>query len=471
MPTLFDPAQREAVIRDLNRLVSPEQVSVAAAVLEAHSRDEAYPEALHPDVVVFAHSREDVVAVVRYAAQHRIPLTPFSVGSSLEGSALARFGGICLDTSRMDKILELRQGDLYAVVQPGVTYPKLNVAARPHGLFMPVDPGAEASLGGMAATGASGTNAVRYGTMKDFVMALEVVLPSGEVIRTGSKARKSSSGLDLTRLFVGSEGTLGVFTELTVRLVGLPSAVLGAVVTFPSIDSAVQSAVAVIQAGIPVARIELVDASTIKAVNAYKGLILQVAPTLFLEFHGNKAGVRQDAALTEEICRTHGGEGFSQSLDPEERKRLWEARHHSYYALRAAYPGRASFSTDVAVPISKLPECIAHAQALLEEYSLDGTIIGHVGDGNFHTLILYNAADPEQFQKAETINGAIITKGIEMGGTATGEHGVGIRKRKYMRLEHGPALLAMRAIKTTLDPLGIMNPGKLVDGLESWQSD
>jgi D-lactate dehydrogenase (cytochrome) len=471
MPSLFDPTQREAVVRDLSRLLSSEQVSVAAAVLEAHGRDEAYPEVLPPDVVVFAHSSQDVVAVVRYAAQHRIPLTPFSVGSSLEGNALARFGGICLDTSRMDRILDLRPPDLYAVVQPGLTYPKLNAAARPHGLFMPVDPGAEASLGGMAATGASGTNAVRYGTMKDFVMALEVVLPSGEVIRTGSKARKSSSGLDLTKLLVGSEGTLGIFTELTIRLVGLPSAVLGAVVTFPSIDAAVQSAVAVIQAGIPVARIELVDPPTIRAVNAYKGLTLKVAPTLFLEFHGNEAGVRQDAAFTEEICRTQGGEGFAGSLDPEERKRLWEARHHAYYAMRAAYPGRASFSTDVAVPISKLPECIAHAQGLLEEYRLDGTIIGHVGDGNFHTLILYDAADPEQYARAEAINGAIITRGIELGGTATGEHGVGIRKRKYMQLEHGPALMAMRAIKTSLDPLGIMNPGKLVDGLESWQSD
>jgi D-lactate dehydrogenase (cytochrome) len=458
----------DTLIRDLQRLFAPGNVSSAKAVLEAHGRDEAFPEMILPDVVVFARSREDVVNVMRYASKHRVPVTPFAVGSSLEGHALARFGGISLDVSGMDQVLELRPHDLLAIVQPGVTYPRLNAAARPHGLFMPVDPGAEASLGGMTATGASGTNAVRYGTMRDFVMGLEVVLASGEVIRTGTQARKSTSGLNLTSLFVGSEGTLGVFTELTIQLVGLPNAVLDAVVTFASIQSAVSSAVSIIQSGIAVARMELVDALSVRAVNRYKNLQLTEAPTLFLEFHGNPAGVREDAELTREICETHGGQGFAHALDPEERSRLWEARHHAWFALRAMFPGQDAFSTDVAVPISRLPESITEAQRLLGEHQLTGTIIGHVGDGNYHVLVVADRANPDELARAMQVNEGIVRHAIGLGGTATGEHGVGIRKRKFMALEHGASLGTMQAVKHALDPLGIMNPGKLIDDLETW---
>jgi D-lactate dehydrogenase (cytochrome) len=458
----------DTLIHDLQRLLAPENVSSAKAVLEAHGRDEAFPEMILPDVVVFARSREDVVNVMRYASKHRVPVTPFAVGSSLEGHALARFGGISLDVSGMNQLLELRPHDLLAIVQPGVTYPRLNAAARPHGLFMPVDPGAEASLGGMTATAASGTNAVRYGTMRDFVMGLEVVLASGEVIRTGTQARKSSSGLNLTSLFVGSEGTLGVFTELTIRLVGLPNAVLGAVVTFASIQSAVSSAVSIIQSGVAVARMELVDALSVRAVNRYKRLQLTEAPTLFLEFHGNPAGVREDAELTREICETHGGQGFAHALDPEERSRLWEARHHAWFALKAMFPGQDAFSTDVAVPISRLPESITEAQRLLGEHQLTGTIIGHVGDGNYHALVVADRANPDALARAMQVNEGIVRHAIGLGGTATGEHGVGIRKRKFMALEHGASLGTMQAVKHALDPLGIMNPGKLIDDLETW---
>ena len=456
---------------DLARLLSADQVSSSQADLLTHSRDEAFEQQFMPDVVVFAQSREDVIAVMRYAHSNRVPVTPFSVGSSLEGHALPRFGGISLDTSGLNQLLELRPHDLLAVVQPGLTYPRLNALARGHGLFMPVDPGAEASLGGMAATGASGTNAVRYGTIKDFVMALEVVLPNGEVIRTGSQARKSSSGLDLTQLFVGSEGTLGVFTELTIKLVGLPNSIAGAVVTFPDAQSAVASAVGVIQAGVPVARMEYVDALAIRAVNQYKGLSLREAPTLFLEFHGNQAAVQEDANLTAEICAEHGGQGFAHSLDPNERARLWEARHHAWFALKAAYPGKHMFSTDVAVPISRLPESLAFAQALLADHNLIAPVVGHVGDGNYHLLIVHDPQDTMQTAQARAVNEALIRHAIGLGGTATGEHGVGIGKRKFMSLEHGPALEVMRGIKRSLDPLGIMNPGKLVDDLEQWPPD
>jgi D-lactate dehydrogenase (cytochrome) len=357
------------------------------------------------------------------------------------------------------------------VVQPGVTYPALNKIARGHGLFFPVDPGAEASLGGMTATNASGTNAVRYGTMRELVLGLEVVLASGEVIRTGGKARKSSSGLDLTRLFVGSEGTLGVFTELTLRLCGLPSAILAATVNFSSIAEAVRAAVSIIQAGVPIARIELLDAYAIVCVNRYKNLELPEAPTLFLEFHGTAGSVREDATLAEELCGHFDGEGFAFALEPEQRSKLWEARHHTYWALRAAQPNKKPFSTDVAVPLSRLPEAVAFAQAKLEQLNLIGPIIGHVGDGNFHTLVAADRDDPDEWARAEAFNAALIEHAItHLEGTATGEHGVGIRKQKYMHLEHGAALETMQALKRTLDPLGILNPGKLLDDASPWSS-
>jgi D-lactate dehydrogenase (cytochrome) len=454
---------------DLERILPRDLVVTSSAVLEAHARDESYPDVMLPDVVVFAEERAHVVEVMRYASANRVPVTPFAVGSSLEGHALPRFGGISLDVSRLNAVRQLRPDDLLAVVEPGVTYVALNKLARGHGVFFPVDPGAEASLGGMAATNASGTNAVRYGTMRELVLGLEVVLPSGEVIRTGGKARKSSSGLDLTRLFVGSEGTLGVFTELTLRLVGLPVAILGATVHFPDVLSAVQAAVSVIQSGIPIARIELLDSSAVACVNAFKNLELPETPTLFLEFHGSTGSVREDAALTQELCEHFGGEGFQHALEPEKRAKLWEARHHTYWALRAAQPGKTPFSTDVAVPLSKLPDAVRFAQDLLEELRLVGPIIGHVGDGNFHTLVCADPNDPDEWQRAEHFNSSLVKHALSLEGTATGEHGVGIRKQPYMRLEHGAALETMRALKNAIDPLGIMNPGKLVDERSSWE--
>jgi D-lactate dehydrogenase (cytochrome) len=461
----------QALRADLERLLPRDLVVTTSAVLEAHAKDESYPDVMLPDVVVFAESRDHVAAVMRYASVNRVPVTPFAVGSSLEGHALPRFGGISLDVSRMNAVLQLSPEDLLAVVQPGVTYPALNKQARGHGLFFPVDPGAEASLGGMAATNASGTNAVRYGTMRELVLGLEVVLPNGELIRTGGKARKSSSGLDLTRLFVGSEGTLGVFTALTLRLVGLPVAILGATVNFPDVTSAVQAAVSVIQSGIPIARIELLDEGAIACVNAYKNLTLPETTTLFLEFHGSTGSVHEDATLTQELCAQFGGEDFQHALEPESRAKLWEARHHTYWALRAAQPGKTPFSTDVAVPLSKLPDAVRFAQGLLEELRLVGPIIGHVGDGNFHTLVCADPANPDEWHRAQTFNSRLVEHALSLEGTATGEHGVGIRKQPYMRLEHGAALDTMRALKHAIDPLGIMNPGKLVDDRTRWETD
>ncbi len=455
---------------DLNHIVGENKVSIAQSVLKAHACDESFHLEMLPDAVVFAETREDIQAVLRYATREKIPIVPFTAGTSLEGHALPRFGGISLNTSRMDKILALRPNDLLAVVQPGVLYPKLNAVARGHGLFMPVDPGAEASIGGMTATNASGTNAVRYGTMREMVLALEVVLSDGTVIRTGTQARKSSSGYDLTRLFIGSEGTLGVFSEITIKLIGLPNAILAASATFPDVTSAVSGAVAMIQAGIAIAKLELMDTAAIRAVNQHKGLTLTELPTLFLEFHGGVAGISEDAQLAQELCEGFGAEGFTQSLEPEQRKILWEARHQALWSLKAMNPNKAIISTDAAVPISALPDAVAHAEQQVAAAGLDAGIVGHVGDGNFHVFIVADPNDIERWTAAELVNHRIVEYAIKCGGTATGEHGVGIRKREFMQLEHGAGLEVMRSLKKTLDPLGILNPGKLIDTVDSWQN-
>jgi D-lactate dehydrogenase (cytochrome) len=447
----------------LEVLLGADRVSTAPDDLAAHARDAFYPDELRPDVVVFAQSAADVQAVLAHAHETGRPVVPYAVGSSLEGSALARFGGISLDLTRMDRILEVRPADLLAVVGPGVTHERLNAELEPHGVFFAVDPGADASLGGMAATAASGTMAVRYGTMRENVLALQVALASGELIRTGTRAPKSASGYNLTPLLVGSEGTLGVFTELTVRLAGRPSAVLAATAAFASVDDAVAAAVTVIGEGVPVARIELLDTASLRVVNSSKGLSVTEAPTLFLEFHGQQAAIAEEAAATERICMAHGASEFARAAAEQERERLWEARHHLAYAALAAHAGERATTTDVAVPISELPGAVTRSRELLDEHGLDGYVLGHVGDGNFHVLVMSDPDDGDAQRAADAVNDGIVTHALSVGGTATGEHGVGIRKQRFMRAEHGASLDVMRAIKHALDPRGILNPGKLVD--------
>ena len=436
------------------------QVSTGASVLEAHSKGESFDEARLPDAVVYPESTEDVRRVVAYAYEHGIPVTPVGANSSLEGHTVPVGGGISLSLARMNKILEVRPDDLLIVVQPAVTYPEVNERVGRQGLFFPIDPGAHASLGGMIATNASGTAAVRYGVTADYVLGLEVVTPTGEVIRTGSRARKSSSGYNLTRLFCGAEGTLGVVTEVTLRLVGLPEAASAARVPFADAASATGFVTSLIQAGVPVARCELVDPVSIRAVNAYKGTSYPEEMTIFLEFHGNPAGVAADAALAEDLAREHGSSAFEASSDPDARAQLWDARHSMYYAAVAANPGKRNIVTDVAVPISKLPEAVTEALESCERAGLDAYLVGHVGDGNFHLSIFFDKGDAEALARIDRVSSEMTKRAITVGGTSTGEHGVGVRKLRYMELEHGAALETMRAIKRTFDPKGIMNPGK-----------
>ena len=444
----------------LCELLGEEQVSTGASVLEAHSKGESFDEARLPDAVVYPGSTEDVRRVVTYAFERGIPVTPVGANSSLEGHTVPVGGGISLSLARMNKILEVRPDDLLIVAQPAVTYPEVNERVGRSGLFFPIDPGAHASLGGMIATNASGTAAVRYGVTADYVLGLEVVTPTGEVIRTGSRARKSSSGYNLTRLFCGAEGTLGVVTEVTLRLVGLPEAASAARVPFADAASATGFVTSLIQAGVPVARCELVDPVSIRAVNAYKGTNYPEEMTIFLEFHGNPAGVAADAALAEDLAREHGSSAFEASSDPDARAQLWDARHSMYYAAVAANPGKRNVVTDVAVPISKLPEAVTEALESCERAGLDAYLVGHVGDGNFHLSIFFDKGDADALSRIDRVSSEMTKRAINVGGTSTGEHGVGVRKLKYMALEHGAALETMRAIKRTLDPKGIMNPGK-----------
>lgn len=448
------------VLAALRELLPAERLSVAPAVLEQHARGESYDEAVLPEVVVFPEATEEVRAVLAFARAHGVAVTPVGANSSLEGQTVPVQGGISLDLMRMNRILEFRPEDLLIVAQPGVTYPQVNERARRSGLFFPVDPGAHASLGGMVSTNASGTAAVRYGVTADYVLALEVVTPEGEVIRTGSRARKSSSGYSLTRLYCGAEGTLGVITEVTLRLVGLPEAALAARLPFPDAEAATAFVTALIQAGVPVARCELVDPASMAAVNRYRRTGYPEEMTIFLEFHGNPAGLAADAALAEELAREHRALAFEASADAAERAALWEARHSLFYATVAANPGLRNLVTDVTVPISKLPAAVADAYAALGELGLLGYLIGHVGDGNFHLSVFFLPGDAEAAARVERLSHRLVTHALSVGGTATGEHGVGLRKRKYMAAEHGVALGLMREIKRALDPAGIMNPGK-----------
>ena len=451
----MDPTE---VQQALERALGPSKVSTVASVLDAHGRDEGYPEARRPLAVAFAESVRDVQAVLAVARAYEVPVIPFGAGTSLEGALVPVGPAVSLDLSRMNRILEVRPEDFLAVVEPGLTYTALNRALRRHGLFFPVDPGAEATLGGMAATNASGTMTVRYGGMRQNVLSLEVVLASGEVLELGRAVRKTSSGYDLKDLFIGSEGTLGVITRLVVRLHPLPPYVHTLRAFFPSVEAAASSAYALMAAGLPVARLELVDEAAIAAINAFLGRDYPEHPALFLEFHSaTEAAREEEARAAAELVQGYGAMAVDVARTPEERTSQWEARHRAYWAFTHQFPGHRFLTTDVAVPLSRLPEMVAYARALLREMDLPGRIVGHVGDGNFHVLV---AVRPEAYERAEAYSARLVTRALELGGTATGEHGVGLRKRRYLELEHGAAVQWMRRLKALFDPQGLLNPGK-----------
>ena len=438
------------------------QCSTAMAVREQHGRDESVFSVPPPAAVVFAESTADVADAVALCARHRVPVIPFGVGSSLEGHLLAVQGGISIDLGRMNQVLAIQAEDLTVTVQPGVTRKALNEALRSEGLFFPIDPGADASIGGMAATRASGTNAVRYGTMRENVLALEVVTARGEVIRTGTRARKSSAGYDLTRLMVGSEGTLGVITEITLKLYPLPEAISAAVCSFPSIEAAVHTVIQIIQLGVPIARCELLDAGTVRMVNAHSKLGLREEHMLLMEFHGSPASVKEQAETVQEIAADHGGNAFEWATTPEERTRLWTARHNAYFAAIQSKPGCRAVSTDTCVPISKLADCLLDSVAEADASGLPYFLVGHVGDGNFHFGYLIDPDNAEERRVAEDLNVKLVTRALALEGTCTGEHGVGLHKMGFLLDEAGAgAVEMMRTLKRALDPDDILNPGKI----------
>jgi D-lactate dehydrogenase (cytochrome) len=461
----FPPALRPlpAPMLDALRQRFGERLSTAAAVREQHGRGESVYDARPPEAVVFCESTDEVAFVVRLADEHAVPVIPFGVGSSLEGHLLAVQGGVSIDLSRMSRIVQVNAEDLTVTVEAGVTREQLNREIKDTGLFFPIDPGANATLGGMAATRASGTNAVRYGTMKENVLALTVVTAQGEVMRTGTRAKKSSAGYDLTRLFIGSEGTLGVMTEVTLKLYPLPEAVSAATCSFPSIDAAVRTTIQIIQIGVPIARCELLDANAIRAVNKHSGLTLPEAPLLLMEFHGSEAGVKEQAEMVQALAADHGGTEFQWATTPEERTKLWTARHKSYFAALQSRPGCRCQSTDTCVPISRLAESINESVAEAEASGIPYWIVGHVGDGNFHLSYLFDPDDPREAAEVERLNVQMVRRALRLEGTCTGEHGIGLHKMGYLVEETSPAALeAMKAIKRTLDPKNIMNPGKVL---------
>ncbi len=438
------------------------QLSTAMAVRQQHGRDESPFDVPPPDAVVFAESTQDVADAVRLAAAHEVPIIPFGVGSSLEGHLLAVQGGISIDVSRMNQVLSVNAEDLTVTVQPGVTRKQLNEELKSSGLFFPIDPGADASLGGMCATRASGTNAVRYGTMRENVLSLEVVTASGEVMRTGTRARKSSAGYDLTRLVVGSEGTLGVITEVTLRIYPLPEAISAAVCSFPSIEAAVRTTISIIQLGVPIARVELIDANSVRAVNAHSKLTLREEPMLLMEFHGSPASVKEQAETVQELAAEYGGNAFEWASTPEERTRLWTARHNAYFAAVQSRPGCRAVTTDTCVPISRLADCLLESVAEADASGIPYFLVGHVGDGNFHFGYLIDPNAPKEREVAEALNQKVVARALGMGGTCTGEHGIGLHKMDFLVAEAGVgAVDMMRTIKRALDPKNIMNPGKI----------
>ena len=441
-----------------------DRFTVAAAIREHHGQGEAYPGVYPPDGVVFPLTTDEMSQVAAACHRHRVPMVPWGAGTSLEGHVAAVHGGITVDLSLMNKVIRLSVEDLDVTVEAGVTRKQLNEELKGTGLAFFIDPGADATIGGMASTRASGTTAVRYGTMRENVLGLTVVLADGRVIRTGGRARKSSAGYDLTRLFVGAEGTLGVITEVTLRLHGIPAAIAAAVCQFPDLTGAVNSVISIIQLGIPVARVELLDGEYMAAVNTYSGLSYQAVPTLFFEFHGGSAqNVAEDAETVKEIAAQNGGSDFQWASDEASRAKLWKARHDAYFAGLALRPGARVLVTDVCVPISRLAECILETKKDVEGSPLIGAILGHVGDGNFHVGYLIDPADPSEAETAQRLNDRMVARAIAVGGTCTGEHGIGIGKQASLLKEHGAGVLVMRQIKRALDPEGLMNPGKIFE--------
>lgn len=439
------------------------RVVTSQAVREQHGNSLTWIPNQPPEAVVFPQTTADVQQIVRICAQHNLPVIPYGAGTSLEGHINAPFGGVSIDFRDMNRVLAVHAEDLDCVIEPGITRKQLNENLRDQGLFFPIDPGADASLGGMASTRASGTNAVRYGTMKDNVLSLKAVMADGEIVTTATRAKKSSSGYDLTRLLIGAEGTLGIITELTLRLQGIPEAIAGGICPFPSVEAACNATIMTIQSGIPVARIELLDEVQIRACNAYSKLTLPESPMLFLEFHGSEAGVAEQSERFGEIAREFGGGPFEWTTKPEERTRLWQARHDVYWAAKNLRPGSQCFATDVCVPISRLAECVSAAQAEAARLNLLAPIAGHVGDGNFHMSLLINMDDAGEVARGKELSSKVVELALSMEGTCTGEHGVGQGKQKYLLAEHGaPALAAMAAIKRALDPQNLMNPGKII---------
>ncbi len=453
----FDPSLLAAL-----RQLLGERLSLSAAVCAQHGRDESYHPAHAPDAVAFPHTTEEVAAIVKLCAAYKTPVIAFGTGTSLEGQVAALAGGVAVDMTRMNRIVRVGAADLDATVEAGVTRKQLNEHLRDTGLFFPIDPGADASLGGMAATRASGTNAVRYGTMRENVLCLTVVLADGRVVRTARRARKSAAGYDLTRLIIGSEGTLGIITEVTVRLYGIPEAISAAVCPFATLEGAVDSVIETIQSGVPVARIELLDDSQMDAINKYSKLDHKVAPTLFYEFHGTPSGVAEQSETVKAIAAEHGGDDFRWATTAEARSKLWQARHDAYYAALALRPGSKGWATDVCVPISRLAECIRETKHDLAQSPIPSALVGHVGDGNFHLVFMIDPNRPDEIAEASRLNDRMVARALAMEGTCTGEHGVGYGKMDFLIAEHGEALSVMRAIKKALDPDNIMNPGKIV---------
>ncbi|CAO3428730.1 FAD-binding oxidoreductase [Azospirillum endophyticum] len=452
----------ERLLADLKALLGPRAVT-SQAVREHHSRGEGLPDAVLPDIVVFPQTNEEVAAVARLCNDARIPLVPFGAGSSLEGHVVPLHGGVSIDLTGMDRILEINPGSLDCRVQAGVTREQLNKEIRSTGLFFPIDPGANASIGGMTATRASGTNAVRYGTMRENVLGLTVVTPDGRILRTGGRARKSAAGYDLTRLYVGSEGTLGIVTEIQLRLNGLPETVAASVCQFPDLTSAVDTVVAAMQMNIPLARIELLDDMQMRACIRHSKLDgYGETPTLFLEFHGSPATVAEQMDMVRAICDEHGGGAFIHATRPEDRTRLWKARHDVYFACLGLAPGKSCMSTDACVPISELANCIRETRADIDQTGLIAPIVGHVGDGNFHLTILFDPQDPDERGRADALAKRVSLRAIRMGGTCTGEHGIGLHKLDALEAEHGPSVELMRTLKRSFDPNNIMNPGKMI---------
>ena len=451
----------DQAITELKSLLG-DRLSTAQSVLNLHGENETYFDIIPPDAVAFPNDTAEVSEIVKICNTHGCPVVPWGVGTSLEGHALPIRGGVTIDMVNMKKVINIAHEDLYAIVEPGITREELNIELRATGLFFPVDPGANATIGGMSATSASGTTTIKYGKMSDNVMALEVVLADGRIIRTGSRAKKTSAGYDLTHLFVGSEGTLGIITEITLKLHGQPEAISAAVCEFPDTASAVNSVIMAVQMGLPIARMEYVDPMSIKALNAYSSLTMVETHHLFMEFHGTEAAVAETANRMKDITTNMGGGGFQYATKAEDRTKLWHARHNAYFAMKAQKPGADGISTDVCVPISKLAQAMDDTIADVESNGWQAPIVGHVGDGNYHVLFLFDRDNKDDLDLAKSLTSRMNMRALELGGTVTGEHGIGIGKMKYLKAEHGEAVNLMADMKTALDPTGIMNPGKIV---------